>query len=467
MTEEQKVMKVLEQFVDAGLISMDIHKVLKCIGETILGIGIGEQGIVTSREDVEKVLLSGMKNDDMVTYSIGYGRTEALLHTDSYATACAEVIVNSRRKDGGEVSESRFFQLLSMIKNQGEWKICALHASAPVVTEENIEAYPLKFAEKTLQSLKERIGEKTYQVEEQYRSAILSDTIAFYIINFTQNKYEKCECKTDLCIHAEPGQKYEESLVEEVPSYLTSEDGSLFYHCFSRENVLKAFDRGEREISQEYRMRIPEGGYMWAKTTVRMIIDRETGDKKGILYVRDIDKHKREELELVNKATYDGMTHVYNKQSFLELMKGWLDRSQCTGSGVFIMLDVDDFKVVNDTFGHPVGDLVLIRIAEILREVFGEGNHVGRLGGDEFCVLMQSRHSQEMIGQMLITFQEKLGRMEIPGMSGIVISSSQGVAYCETGGSFEEVYSNADKALYEAKKNGKARASFYNESMQE
>ena len=81
------------------------------------------------------------------------------------------------------MSISQFLQSLTLVRRGKDWKICALHASSPIVTEESVEAYPLKFAEKTLQSLKEKIGEEAYLAEEQYRQAVLADTVAFYIIN--------------------------------------------------------------------------------------------------------------------------------------------------------------------------------------------------------------------------------------------------------------------------------------------
>ena len=62
------------------------------------------------------------------------------------------------------MTQSRFSQSLTLIKEENEWKICCLHASTPIVTEENIDAYPLKFAEKTLQSLRDKIGEEVYAV---------------------------------------------------------------------------------------------------------------------------------------------------------------------------------------------------------------------------------------------------------------------------------------------------------------
>lgn len=195
MTEEDKIREVLYQFEDGGLISKDLGKVLSCLSDTIIGIGIGEQGFITSKEDVVTVFEEGVKEDSSATHFLRFGRIEVRLVRPDTAALCADVIVTA--KDRGKVTKSSFSQSLTLLKEGEEWKICCLHASAPVVTEENIEAYPLKFAEKTLKSMREKIGEEVYAVEEQYRMAVLSDTIAFYIINFTTDTYEKCQLKVN------------------------------------------------------------------------------------------------------------------------------------------------------------------------------------------------------------------------------------------------------------------------------
>lgn len=165
MTEEDRIKEVLYRFEDGGLISKNQDQILSCISDTIIGIGIGEQGFVTSKNDIIDIFTSGLKEDKEVSHFLDFGRTEIRLLREDTAVLCADVIVTAKCQE--MVTKSRFSQSLTLIKEENEWKICCLHASTPVITEENIEAYPLKFAEKTLQSLREKIGEEVYAVEEQ------------------------------------------------------------------------------------------------------------------------------------------------------------------------------------------------------------------------------------------------------------------------------------------------------------
>lgn len=164
MTEEDRIKEVLYRFEDGGLISKDQDKILSCLSDTIIGIGIGEQGFVTSQNDIIEIFTAGIKEENEVSHFLDFGRTEIRLLREDMAVLCADVIVTAKCQE--TVTKSRFSQSLTLMKEKKQWKICCLHASTPIVTEENIEAYPLKFAEKTLQSLREKIGEEVYAVEE-------------------------------------------------------------------------------------------------------------------------------------------------------------------------------------------------------------------------------------------------------------------------------------------------------------
>lgn len=246
MTEEDRIKEVLYRFEDGGLISKDQDQIMSCISDTIIGIGIGEQGFVTSKQDIIDIFTNGIKEDSEVSHFLDFGRIEIRLLKEDMAGICAEVIVTAKCHE--RVTKSRFSQSLTLIKEKDEWKICCLHASTPIVTEENIEAYPLKFAEKTLQSLREKIGEEVYAVEEQYRMAVLSDTIAFYIVNFSKDMYEKCQLNSEICAYVEDGSPYEQYAREHITEYVAEEDRESYLEIFSLKNINRAFLNDEQEV---------------------------------------------------------------------------------------------------------------------------------------------------------------------------------------------------------------------------
>lgn len=198
---------------------------------------------------------------------------------------------------------------------------------------------------------------------------------------------------------------------------------------------------------------------LWMVTTVRLITDVVTGDKKGIMYVKDIDAGKRRELEMIEKADRDVMTGVLNKAAFIRSVTDSLLLS--TGTPAFVMLDIDNFKSINDTKGHPAGDLVLMAIAGILKDIFAADGIVGRLGGDEFAVFLPGTHTQDALTARLEQVLEQVKSVKQCNKAPSNVTCSIGVTFCDDKRSIEEIYKNADDALYRAKQNGKNQITFF------
>lgn len=458
MTDEEQIRQVFHDFEEGGLVFRDIHKVLRCISNRIIGIGIGEQGFVRSKSDVIKVFESGLREEDPATYSLKFEHLDLLIHDGKFANACGEISIY--RTENNVMTQSRLLQTLIFVKEAEGWKICGLHASAPMITEENMQAYPLKIAEKLLRSLREEIGEKAYLAEEQFQRAVLADTIAFYIVNFSKNRFEKCQVNEELCAYAEPGTPYEAFVRTHLPDYVMEPDREDFWSNLCPKSVQNAFSRQEEEVRCEYRMRHPDGSYRWTVTVIRLITDSLTGDHKGIMYVKDIDQQKRLETEMRNRAEQDGMTGFYHKSSFVRKVEELLSQPD-QPSGVFLMLDIDNFKVINDTCGHPFGDRVLISAATILKELFSGECVLGRLGGDEFAVYIPEAPSLEVTKGQMTELMERLQQIETPAGAGLRITCSIGISYRQNSNSFGQLYQQADQALYRSKQDGKCRFTIY------
>lgn len=125
-------------------------------------------------------------------------------------------------------------------------------------------------------------------------------------------------------------------------------------------------------------------------------------------------------------------------------------------------MDIDDFKGINDTYGHGVGDQVLRDIADCLLRLFRTSDIVGRIGGDEFAVFLRNTNTSEDIlkraRELIADFRQ------IPVTEGQYVSCSLGVVVAENGEKdFKSLYSHADEAMYEAKRKGKNQYAVYGE----
>ena len=173
-----------------------------------------------------------------------------------------------------------------------------------------------------------------------------------------------------------------------------------------------------------------------------------------ILYI--VLRNNKEKEDLVRSAQMDALTGVYNKentQKFIDSMLGIKNQEVVHG---FMILDMDHFKEINDTFGHAVGDKVLQAFGGLLQTQFRDLDVVGRIGGDEFVVLLYDIGSRENMESRVRGLQEKIRNMDIPELQGHKFTSSAGVAFAPKDGScFMELYRRADNALYQTKRGGR------------
>lgn len=158
-----------------------------------------------------------------------------------------------------------------------------------------------------------------------------------------------------------------------------------------------------------------------------------------------------------HEAEHDGLTDLLNRKTFDKMLKIY---STSDSSFALILIDVDIFKSVNDTYGHAVGDEILKKVACLLKQEFRTIDHICRIGGDEFAVIMV-----EMNESLKYTIEEKIIRMnqilENPKDGLPKVSLSVGIAFSNRKNPEGTLFEDADKALYKTKENGKSGYSFY------
>ncbi|MBR1628157.1 MAG: GGDEF domain-containing protein [Lachnospiraceae bacterium] len=171
-------------------------------------------------------------------------------------------------------------------------------------------------------------------------------------------------------------------------------------------------------------------------------------------------EERRDNRLLEEKSSTDGLTGLLNKTSFEEEARYFIDHRKDGVACALIVLDFDNFKSVNDDFGHQIGDMALKKFGEILRTNFRAIDILGRVGGDEFMVLTKSPSDEEFLIKRCNRVLMELGTARFGEAKGF--SCSIGIARDPEGFSFDRLYHLADDALYEAKARGKAQYVLWN-----
>lgn len=182
---------------------------------------------------------------------------------------------------------------------------------------------------------------------------------------------------------------------------------------------------------------------------------------------RDITERKELEKRLSHQAFHDSLTGLPNRVLFLDRLGHALARADRRKDSVAVLfLDLDDFKVVNDSLGHGAGDELLVATARRLTACLRPGDTVARLGGDEFTVLLEEVTGGGEVERVVARILDSLAApFEIAGSEVFVTASIGVVSEASPGSSPEELMREADLAMYRAKEGGKACYEVYEEAM--
>lgn len=220
---------------------------------------------------------------------------------------------------------------------------------------------------------------------------------------------------------------------------------------------------GGEIFSATYRLRHRNGTTVWVRDDAIMLRDQEGhATFQGVLV--DVTREKRLEERLEHQAFHDPLTELPNRQLFHDRVGHALERRQ-TGQVAVLFIDLDDFKMVNDSFGHASGDEVLVAAAHRLQTCARAGDTVARLGGDEFALLVDDVTAAQVTAfadRVLDALSEP--PVEFSGHT-TTLGASIGIAVAGPGETSETLLRNADLAMYEAKLQGGYRHVHYEPTM--
>ncbi len=217
----------------------------------------------------------------------------------------------------------------------------------------------------------------------------------------------------------------------------------------------------------EHRLLLPDGGVKFVNECCETQFDKQGKPIRCTGTVFDITERIRSQEKIVQQAHYDSLTGLPNRFLSLDRLSQQIRESLRDKSLMALLfIDLDDFKKINDSLGHEVGDNILIEAAKRLQSVVRSGDTVGRLGGDEFIVLLRglssTADSQSVADNLLNAFRDSF----LIDKRELILTASVGIAiYPDDGGDSSELLRNADSAMYHAKKNGRNTYSYYTYEM--
>lgn len=207
------------------------------------------------------------------------------------------------------------------------------------------------------------------------------------------------------------------------------------------------------------------GEYTWYRAIYAPYTDSVSGEYHIVSRIVNVDKEIAHHQELQRQAEIDALTTLYNQGTSRRKINEIAQEHQEDGINAFIIMDLDNFKDINDSFGHVVGDEVLRHVGKTLHHFFRFGSDIiGRLGGDEFVIYVQNFSSLELVRQRSEALCRELNKpIRILGHD-IQTSASIGVAIQANGpDSFDHLYKCADQALYVKKEHEKNGVTIYQE----
>lgn len=217
----------------------------------------------------------------------------------------------------------------------------------------------------------------------------------------------------------------------------------------------------------EIQNRRKDGDLYWEQTIISPVVDDRGRIIKFLGVKEDITHRKALDDKILHQATYDSLTNLPNRLLVLDRLENMVETARRDGTPIAVLfLDVDDFKKVNDSLGHEVGDKVLIEAGERISSAVRGGDTVGRLGGDEFIVLLRdigegvnaSRVAEAVIAQFRRPFRG--------GDREMLLTVSGGIAlFPEDGGKPGDLLRKADSAMYHAKSLGKNTYAFFTDTL--
>lgn len=291
--------------------------------------------------------------------------------------------------------------------------------------------------------------------DQMFKNAIYSHALAMFAVNLKNRKvviYQQ-----DGFYHNIIDVGYDEQFISRLVSrahFNDKERVKKFFNCDRIQNLYHHHEGIDRIEYRYYNEDIEK--YVWIRFRIQFERQSSNNELLMIAYANNINEEKLRQLENEFKAQRDGLTGLYNRQTFNQLVDNYLKNSNSSICyNAYMIVDLDNFKIINDTLGHSYGDQVIQNVAKILEETCYDNGYVGRFGGDEFVIFLYDQESYAMIENKARQILNQIENMDVE--RSFECSASIGITFVKNEKNHSQLFDKCDQALYICKNSGKNR----------
>lgn len=303
-----------------------------------------------------------------------------------------------------------------------------------------------------------------YQIEREQRETLSEDAMVYLEANLEENKVVTRKTLKNNYLEYYNGSNYD-LFINNLSEYVINNEKGKLCRELKRKNLIDLYSKGIRNRDFEYQFYNKKSKtYQYVKISIVLI--NINNNIYACAYIIDINESKEESLELQKKAELDPLTGLYNRK-IIESKINQIIKEFPEAWHALMILDVDNFKAINDNMGHLYGDALLCEIANKIKTRFRNDDLIARLGGDEYLILMKNIYDQDLAVEKANDLCKVLSGTYGTSKVKIDISVSIGVAlYPQCGSDFNMLYHCGDKALYTVKNSTKNAVCLYDKKME-
>lgn len=424
----------VNEFFTFYLTERNLEKTLGMLSDNVYSIGTGEGEVAIGKKAFRNLLIAELQ---ALKEPIGFTIEE--YNEQKRGENCWDCILNMTTRIAVSGSPQMKYPIrvsMSLHLEENDYFIDVMHASEASAHQELGEFFPLKLMSDYMISVNEKTRADLLKIIEQL---IPGGVVGGYV----EEGFPLYAANEQLLKMAgySSYEEFEQDIQGRIINSIHPEDRDYV------NNTLEHIFEYKDQYEIQYRMKKKDGSYIWVNDIGKLTRD-ESGKMAIISVITDISEQLTKRKRMEKEMSRDSLTGLYNRKSGEERIGNALSRSQ---QYLFFMLDLDNFKQVNDIYGHDQGDKVLRMFGKLAMESFRKEDTVCRMGGDEFIIFVCETSDIDTIMRkmtLLIDEYKKAIEKKWP-MSHSTLSA--GGVWSDTYHDFKELYKAADKVLYEVK----------------